>query len=364
MAECRKTSRFFLSANTPQGLLTRYDRLYQPDEGWKAMILAGGAGACVSGILQKAGRMLEDAGSPVEYITSSIHSDRLDAVAAPDRKVCVIDSSPPHTLAAEYPGIVESVLNVGDFWDEEVLSRSRDAVLAFSARMNASGDRAYRFLSAASSLTSDTARLAMDCADSLKLENYAARLSKREFPTKGGQGRETLRFLTAVTPDGVTNLFDSVTAAYPRVFVIEDEYGIGKILVSKLRSAALTAGYDVVSCNCSLFPDEKPEHLLIPERATAFLTSSHYHRYTGPAFRHIHMRRFLDSDLIRLRRPRISFNRRASRQLIDESVLLLSDARASYDMIQSCYMEATDSAALTSRADEMLRRLISSATVG
>lgn len=358
MAECRKTSRFFLSANTPQGLLTRYDRLYQPEEGWKAVILSGGAGACVSEILQKAGRMLEESGSPVEYITSSIHSDRLDAIAAPDRKVCIIDSSPPHTLAAEFPGIVESVLNIGDFWDEEALGRNREAVLSFSARMNASCDRAYRFLSAASSLTGDTTRLALDCTDALKLENYATHLGKREFPAKGGQGRETLRFLTAVTPDGVVNLFDSVASAYRRVFVIEDEYGIGKILVSKLRSAALTAGCDVISCNCPLFPDEKPEHLLIPERSTAFLTSSHYHRYTGTAFRHIHMRRFLDPDLIRLRRPRISFNRRASRQLIDESILLLSDARASYDMIQSCYTEATDSDALTRRADAMLQRLI------
>lgn len=358
MPESRKTSRFFLSANTPEGLLTRYDRLYQPDEGWKAVILAGGAGACASDILEKAGHMLEEAGSPVEYILSSIHSDRLDAVAAADRKLCVIDSSPPHSLSPEYPGIVESVVNMGDFWDEKALSRNRDAVLTFSARMDASCDRAYRFLSAASSLTGDTTRLALDCADTLKLETYAAHLAKREFPSKNRQGKETLRFLTAVTPDGVVNLFDSVTASYSRVFAIEDEYGIGKTLVSKLRSAALSAGYDVISCNCPLFPEEKPEHLLIPERSTAFVTSSHYHRYTGPVFRHVHMRRFLDSDLIRLRRPRISFNRRASRQLIDESILLLSDARASYDMIQSCYTDATDSDAAASRAETILRRLI------
>ena len=358
MPDTRKTSRFFLSANTPDGLMVRYDRLYQPEDGWKVVLLAGGAGGSVSDILVQAGQALEKTGSSVEYIVSVIHGDHLDAVAAPDRKICIIDSSPPHSIIPEYPGIVESVVNMGDFWDEKSLSRNRDAVLTFSARMSASCDRAYRFLSAAASLTGDTARLALDCTDTLKLENYAAHLAKREFPSHGKQGAETLRFLTAITPDGVSNLFDSLPGSYQHVFVVEDEYGIGKLLVSKLRSAALTAGYDVISCNCPLFPEEKPEHLLIPERSIAFVTSSHYHRYTGPAFRHIHMRRFLDSDLVRLRRPRISFNRRASRQLIDESILLLSDARASYDMIQSCYAEATDTQAATARATEVLRRLL------
>ena len=358
MQENRKTVRFFLSANTPQGFISKYDRLYSADDGWKAIVLTGGPGTGKSEMLKKLGSAFESAGIFVEYIPSCSDCKTLDAISVPSMHVCMIDGALPHGLNPEYPGIVETMVDLGNYWDETQLARCRGNVLMFSSRMNSSSDRAYRFLAAAASLISDTYRLALECTDSLKLENYAAHLAKRGFPNLGKQGVETQRFLTAITPDGIADLFGTVTENYSKVFVIEDDYGIGKIFLNKLRSAALSSGYDVISCCCPMFPDGKPEHLLIPSLSTAFVTSSHYHRFDQPGYRHIHIRRFLDKDLIRLKRPRISFNRRASRQLIDEAILLLSDARANYDMIKSCYTDAMDYEKVNGLTDALIEKLV------
>jgi hypothetical protein len=358
MLESDTAARFFLSSNSPQGYLACFGELYNAKEDWRAYILSGGIDAVKSQLLKKTGNALEAAGERTEYIHSCLDASEIVAVSFPCIRVCIIDGTPPNNLAPEYPGVTESLVNLGDYLDEEKLSAHRENIMIFSSRINSSSDRAYRFLTAASSLLSDTCRLALECTDISKLESYAAHISRHEFPQKDCQGVETLRFITAITPDGLKNLFDSVKSNYKRIYEIEDEFGIGKLFLNKLRCAALSAGYDVISCCCPMFPDGKPEHLLIPSLSLALITSGHNHPFNGEGTRHIHMRRFIDREAIKLKRPRISFNRKASRELINQSVLLLNDARVSREMIKSCYLEATDLEAIDKKADEFIEKLL------
>jgi hypothetical protein len=359
MLESGMAARFFLSANSPQGYLSNFGNLYSAKEGWKAYILIGGFGTGKSELLKKAGGALEAAGETAEYIHSCLDSGAVDAVAFPSIRTCLIDGTPPNFIAAEYPGVTESFINLVDYLDEEKLSACRENIILFSSRIKSSSDRAYRFLSASASLLNDTSRLVLECADTDKIESYAAHISRREFPQKSSQGVETQRFLTAITHDGLANLFDSVKSCYERIYEIEDEYGLGKLFLNKIRCSALSNGYDVITCSCPMFPDGKPEHLLIPSLSLAFLTTGHNHPFENDSSRHIHIRRFIDRDLLKLKKPRISFNRKASRELIDEAVLLLDDARASRQMITSYYDEATNRGALDNKADELIEKLLS-----
>lgn len=341
MQESGTLARFFLSANTPQGFLSTFDRLYNAKDGWRAYILTGGPGTGKSTLIKNVGEAFEAQGFDVEYIQSCFYNSCVDAVAIHSIKTCLIDGDQGN-IKLEYPGVSETFINLGDFWDEKKLIPSRDKIMMFTARIASSNERADRFLAAASGIITDTCRLVLEHMDLARLETYAAHLAKRDFPDNDHQGVETQRFLTAISPDGLVSLFDYLPSIYNRIYVIEDEYGVGRLLISKLRSAALSSGNDVISCPCPIFPDGKPEHLLIPGISTAFITSGPYHRYTGSAFRHIHIRRFLDREAIKLKKQRISFNRKAARELINEAVLLLADARSSYDMIKSFYTEAMD----------------------
>lgn len=358
MQQSGTSAQFFSSANTPQGYLTCFHDLYHVENGSKAYILSGGYGLGGAFILKKVAETLTEAGEAVEYLYSCLNSDMLEAIVLPNLSACVLNGAPPNDISPKYPGLSESVINLGESINEAGLSAQLANILLFSSRISTSSERAFRFLAAAASLLSDTSRLALECTDMQKLESYAAHLSRREFLPQKGQGNESLRFLTAVTPAGLKSLSSTVTASYSRIIEIVDEFGTGRLFLNKLRSEALSSGYDVITCCCPIFPDSKPEHLLIPSLNLAFLTSSHFHRFENDHGRHIHMRRFIDGEALKLKRPRISFNRKATRELLDESVLLLSDAQASRDMINSIYSSATDTAALDSISDRLAARLV------
>lgn len=354
-------ARFFLCEITPQGFLSPFDWLYSADDGWNAYVLTGAPGAGKSEVLAKVGSALADAGHRVEYIQSCLNPTQLDAVVFPEDHICILDGAPPRCFYAEFPGVCEHLINLGQFWDEEALQSSRKKILLFSSRIETSADRASRFLSAASSLLADSNRLSMECADEEKLNKYASHLSKREFPARHGhgQGSETRRFLSSVTPDGMISLCDTVVGQYARVFAIDDEFGLGRVFIAKLRAAALDAGFDVITCADPLFPDGKPEHLLIPSLSLAFLSSQSPDKIAGGGVRHIHMRRFLDCEVLHLKRPRISFNRKASRELVNEAVLLLADVRANYEMLKSLYAQAMDYGALEGVCASLSQNILS-----
>lgn len=363
MLDSSKPSHFFLSTNSPQGYYSCFDHLYKAKDGWKAYILMGGFDVGKSAMFDKIGSAFQAAGQKVEYIHSCIDPDSFDAIALPEVRTCFIDGDMPNNFTIQYPGVTETIVNLGEHLDESVLLKGLENILLFTARVNNSSDRAYRFLMAASSLLSDTCRLTLECTDLTKLENYAMNLSRHEFQQKSKQGVETQRFLSAITPDGIKNLSENLAENYEHIYEIEDEYGIGRIFINKLRCAALAAGYDVISCSCPITPEGKPEHLLIPSLSLAYITTGHYHPYTLESTRHIHMRRFIDREALKLKRPRISFNRKASRELIDEAVILLDDARANRQMIKSYYAQATDHSAIDKKADKFIESLLTKAVL-
>jgi hypothetical protein len=359
MLENDSVTRYFLSSNSPQGYITLFKSLYNANDGWKAYILMGGIDSVKSRFLLKAGNAINSAGIRTGYIHSCLDASEIVAVTFPDNHVCVIDGSPPNSFTFEYPCVTEFPVNLCDYTDENILAKERGNIILFSSRIKSSNERAYRFLTAASSLLGDSFRLALECTDIAKLERYAAHISRHEFPQIDRQGIESLRFITAITPDGLINCFDSISSNYRRIYEIDDEFGIGKLFLNKIRCSALSAGYDVISCGCPMFPDGKPEHLLIPSLSLALITTGHNHKFNAEATRHIHIRRFIDREALKLKKPRISFNRKASRELIDQAVMLLGDARASRDMIKSCYWDTTNLDAVDKKADNFIDNLLS-----
>lgn len=330
-----KAAHYFMSTNSPSGFVSYFERLYNAEDGWKAYILKGAPGIAPL-LLSKSGNRLEDAGLSVEYIHCVSDPNGVSALVLPELKVCIADGMPPHCIVPEFPGVVEEEITLCDV-DAEKLAEQREHILQFAARAAAQYDRAYRFLSAAVSLQGDTYRIALENTDSEAIEKYASGLSKRLFVPHGDEAKDTPRYLSGITADGIVCFSDSILSNYARVFLIEDDYGIGSLLLTALREKALSCGLSVVTCNCSMLPDERPEHLLIPSLSIAFLTSNRFHRIESRSCRHINIKRFMDCDSLRLKKARIGFNRRASRELFHQAVSLFAEAKADDDIVKSCY---------------------------
>lgn len=185
----------------------------------------------------------------------------------------------------------------------------------------------------------DSYRIAAEHLDTEKVARYAARVARKEFGArKGTRGKESIRFLSAVTAEGVTAFTDTPQALCGRIYLIEDDYGaVSRLILNALRSHALEAGLDIISCYCVTSPFEKLEHVLIPQIGVAFLTSNRYHPFAVDCHRHIHAKRFMDMEALGAKRQRLSFNRKAIGELLGEASRLLGEAKTLHDELETCY---------------------------
>lgn len=173
-------------------------------------------------------------------------------------------------------------------------------------------------------------------------------------------GKEKIRFFSAVTNQGVVAFTDSAKRLCERIFLVNDEYGaVSRMVLQAVRSAALAAGHDVVSCYCPLSPFEKLEFLFLPGMKTGFLTSNSFHDFDLKVepYRIINSRRFMDNDKLRENRKRLGFNRKAVAQMVEQATGLLGEAKRLHDELEGFYVSATDFSKVDALGEKLLARI-------
>ena len=333
MMETDMPVRFFLGANTPAGFVGYLDDLYDCRDGWRAYLIKSGPGSGKSTLIRTVMQHMVRLGYDAEAILCSSDPQSLDGVVFRQLKLCLFDATAPHIIEPHYWGAVEQIVNLSACSDGSLLYERREGVREASDACSALHARCRRFLGAAASLLSDNARTALEYTDADKISRSAARIAAREWR----------RFLSAVTPQGMLTFHETLQSLCPRIYSLEDEYGASsRLLLAELRQRALDAGLEIFTCACPLSPADKPEHLLIPSLGVGFTTSNSWHKADFPVYRRVHAARFTDMEALRQKKQRLSFNRRAARELIGEAVTLLEGAKQVHDQLESYTKEVTD----------------------
>lgn len=352
---------FLLGANTPSGFVSRFDQLLKRERPFRLFVIKGGPGTGKSTFMKRIADELAHVSRDMEYIYCSSDIDSLDGIIFNDLKIALADGSPPHVIEPRYPGAFESVVYLGDCWDEERLQASREAIIGLYSKISASHEHCCRFLAAAAALSADTYGIALEHTDKHKIKRYAARVTATELRrgTKAAP-KEQIRFLSAITNKGHVIFANTVKALCPKVFVIMDEYGAAsRLLMNELRERALASGHDVISCCCPLSPFDKIDHVLIPDAGIAFVSSSKLfpiHESLN-AYRTIHAKRFSDMELIGLRKKRIQFNRKAAAQMLEQAAALLAQAKALHDELEGYYKDAMDFEKVNIKQEQVLKKI-------
>lgn len=353
---------FFLGANTPQGFISRFDQLADPTQGWHEINLKGGPGTGKSTIMRHFGEALQSPDAPTEWIHCSSDAYSLDGVLLHGAKIAIADGTPPHVLEPKYPGAFEHLINLSACWDPHTLYIHRQEIMTLAAKISRCHEHCCRFLSAASSLLSDTYRLAMDTVFVPKLQKAANRLADNMLPKgTGTPGKESVRFLSAVTNLGFLQFQETAQTLCDRLYCIEDAHGaVSRLFLNVLRSRALESGLDIISCYCPLAPFEKLEHFFIPSLKIGFMTVNDYHKQAAVPEKIIRARRFMDAQGLSAARGRIAFNRKAAAQMLEQAARLLADAKAMHDQLEGYYVRAMD----FEKVSELEKTLIESVRAG
>ena len=342
--ETAKSADFFLGANSPNGFSSYFTELNDSKLTDHCYVIKGCPGSGKSTMMKTIAETLSEQESLIENIHCSSDPDSLDGVILHDSRTVIADGTPPHVIEPKLPIAYEIIVSLYDSFDYPKVASHRTEAANLDQKIKECHHRCCCYLGGAATLLDDNFRTAAECTDHAKVIRLAQKLAQKELPDKkAGPGVERKRLLSAITPKGILSYADSVTALCDRVYVIHDEHSAAsRVLIGALRSFALDSGYEVYTCYCPLAQRDKPEHLFIPELGLGFVTQNQYITFDIPPYRVIHSSRFTDKEKLKLRKQRMSFNKRAAKEILQEAVKALQAAKRLHDDLEQIYRLGID----------------------
>ena len=352
---------FFLGANTPAGFYSLYDQLIDPQSARRIYLLKGGPGCGKSSLMRRAAAAAEEEGLSVEYIQCSGDPDSLDGVVFPSLGAAIVDATAPHIIEPALPGVVESYVDLGRFYDRDSLALLRDDITEATDGYKVHYKRTYRCLTAAAQLLEDDRALLSSPSLDTKLLKRARGILSREIKRTGREpGRAVQRFLGAVSCQGIICNFSTADALCRRIYELSDAYGLAAGMLTALAAGAMSSGYDVILCPSPLFP-QRAEHLIIPELGLGFVTSTPSLPYPGRPYRRVRVDAMADGEILRKYKARLKFSRKVAAAILAEGTDALAQAKAVHDHLESLYNPHVDFAGVYRQADRIAGELLSMA---
>ncbi|GMB10499.1 MAG: hypothetical protein NkDv07_0312 [Candidatus Improbicoccus devescovinae] len=353
-----KTMKFFLGSSSPKGFYSKFESLIDPEDNWYCRILKGSPGCGKSHLLKR----IADAGVKnnvfTEYIYCSADPDSLDAVIFPELKSCIVDGTAPHTLDPVYPGAVEHIINLGDFWDGALLKNSREGIIASNNANTALHATAKKYLAAYGAINSDTIEDVINKIDFEKVKSYAHDFIKKMFenvPEKSEIGVEYSRFISAISLDGIL-FYQENLENFENIYEIKDKYGIiGDLLLKFLRNSALSYGLKITTCFSPLTLNERIECILIPELSVALIVTGGFFELSEElASQEINT----DIFYIDKKEPQENeFNKLTSQSLVKKASEIMKKAKEIHDDLENYYIKAMNFKAIDKVTEQIISEI-------
>ncbi len=352
------SSAFFLGANSKEGFFSLYDELSNPCKVETLYILKGGPGSGKSTLMKKIAADAELVGEHTERIYCSSDPDSLDAIILTHRKVAIADGTAPHVIEPKYPFAVERYIDLGKFISFTGIKSKRDEIIKTQDCYKAHFPKIYRLISTSAMLDNQLLDIALEDSSIIPaLHKRAKGIISREIRDKGSGRLTQRRFVSALSPKGYVNLISQNIPEKGRVFVLEDDFGIGHMLLSPILAALEKAEYPVFACLNPIHP-KKLEHIIVPELGLAFVTSTKQAPFTGEYYRKLRLNAMLSSDIIKNNKQKIAFYESCSKSLREEAVVCMKKAKSAHDDLEALYRPHIDFDGLTDFSEELSHEIL------
>lgn len=312
---------YFSAANTPYGFYSCFENVLPYDKANKIIYIKGGSGSGKSTLMKRLAVEAEKRGITTEWFHCSSDPDSLDGVSFLEPGTAIFDATAPHVMDPKYPGIVDEIFNIGDFWKKELLTPHRKEMERLTEIKKGCFEDAYQYFLAAKALFHTNGSI-----DPGKVQKAADKITASFGPIAPKTGRTRKLFASGLTPKGNVNYLDSILQGKVTGITGGQE---ASMLVKEINRRANLAGYDTDVFYCPFSPDDKMEHLVIPALNCSFTTVNPYHNYDGIGDMIVlSMEGRDDSNLIRT--------------LIDSGIKSLAKAKQWHSEIEAIYIPAMD----------------------
>lgn len=337
-----KERHFFPGSNTPKGFFSYFNFILEQKEAERIICLKGGPGVGKSTFMKSIGDEMIEKGYDVDFMHCSSDPDSLDAIMIRELKVAVIDGTAPHIVDPRNPGAVDMIINLGDYWKEEGIRENKEEILKCTEVIKSYFECAYNYIKAAKSMYDNMNSIYEMALLDEALHKTSERLVDQEFSCnelREKKGSFKKHFASAITPDGIVNYISTIIEGYDRIYLFDCPVGMGPERVMEiLKDNALYRGFDVEAFYCPMVPDTKIEHLLIPEKNTAFITSNSYLQSDADVYEFIYMHDFINWKGIERYKELLDNSQRWMDELLEKGIECINNSRKIHNVLEDYYI--------------------------
>lgn len=272
---------YFPGNNTPQGFFSYYRCILSQREASRIICIKGGPGTGKSTFMKKIGEKFAEMGEDVDFLHCSADEDSLDGIVLKNRRAAIIDGTSPHVTDPLTPGAVDRIINLGEYWNDESIAENKAEIIGLNEETSGWYRIAYNYLNAARSVYRSLEEVYGRAVRSGEIYGLITDIVEREYseyPIAMCPGRQKKFFASAITAGGLTNYISTLLENISKVYIISVPAGYqNSSFMEILREGATYRGFDTESFYCPVEPDEKIDHLIVPDLSLAFITVNEYH---------------------------------------------------------------------------------------
>ncbi|MBQ3231277.1 MAG: hypothetical protein IJB49_09720 [Clostridia bacterium] len=340
---------FFAAANSRNGFVSTFETTFSNVS--RLYILKGSSGCGKSTFMRRVASEAQKLGMETDLICCSSDPDSLDGVIVRELGVAVADGTAPHTMDVKYPCVRESIINLGQFWNESRLLPHSEKIISLTDRKSNHYKNAYRCLAALGTVNDMITELISRALDRKQLETWAFRFTEKLSGKSASLYKEL--FCSAFGASGLKTkaVFGSVNTLY-RV----NGRGAHSLLFA-IWQIAREKNISVIASRDPIDPS-LVDALMFVESGVLITLRSNPPCSSFSEEKKISTSRFTDASRLAAVRSRLRLLDRTAIELSEEAKAELAAAKELHNTIESIYIPAMDFSAVDEYTESFCRRVI------
>ncbi|KUO60505.1 MAG: ATPase [Gracilibacter sp. BRH_c7a] len=354
-----RIKKVFPGGNTSEGFFSYYRYLLEKGTR-RIFVIKGGPGVGKSTLMKKVANKLTDLGYDLELHYCSSDNNSLDGIAVLSAGIVMVDGTAPHIVDPRYPGGLDEIVNLGEYWDTEKMEVNREKLIASTNEVSRLFARAYRFLKAARFMAENITAMHSQSMDFAQVNRVTLILEKlllghTYLPEACDYiGSERHLFSSAYTPEGYIDYSDSILQDVGRVYYLDGLMGTGKsTILSRIAERAREKGMDVEIYHTPLIPT-KISTVIIKDINMAITSSPHYQQKN---YEIIDLNQYMNRGILASHQEEILHDSELMENMINQGILNIRKAKEEHDVLEQYYVPNMNFAGVGEKYEQLVSRI-------
>jgi GTPase SAR1 family protein len=352
--------KIFPGAITSKGFFSYYDNMIIQDCR-HIFVIKGGPGVGKSTFMKKIAEKMFEKGYCIEYHCCSSDNNSIDGIVIPEEGIAFLDGTAPHVVDPKNPGAVDEIINLGEYWNEELIANSKQDIIKTNYKIGRYFQAAYFALSEAKNALDEWKFYVHEYQNWTYINQLMLKVEKEILKViPKGIGKDRHLFAWAHTPQGKTQFIDTLLYGINKLYTLSGQPGCGKsTFLNRIAERAIILGQDVEYYHNTLDPSQL-DLIIMPGIQTAMVITSEPYTYE-PKFDGKIIALDFDYSLDKSELKKIESDVNDCRQRVNQHIerALKNSLRAkqTHDLLESFYIPAMDFAGIEKERLNILQRI-------